>query len=342
MANCKKIWWLLPLYCLAAGGLAAAVLQGLAGFAQHAAAKEGLLFCAMLVIAGSQALWIVLAYPTKVGLAAYAFATGLLTGCLAAWLHGLAEGWLIYDVHTQSPCAGGEALSAIRWLLYPALLLIFSITVALQRRLAETERRYAQQQDAVALLREAELFKLRQQLQPHFLYNSLNAISALVITAPDKAGEMISRLADFLRTAVKQGRAEQTPLAEELDYLRQYLWIEAVRFGDRLRIDWSGGELAAAATIPPFLLQPVMENAIRFAVYGTSGPVTVSVLIEHNEEMLRVTIRNPYDASMEESKGTGFGLEGIRRRFYLIYARHDLLQTAASDGHFTTTLLIPQ
>lgn len=341
MMNSKQIWWLLPALCIA-GGLAAGMLLFTVGdFEGRFAAKEGFVFAATLILCTSQALWIIRAYPTRVGILVYALATGAITGSLAAWLHGLLESWMLNDNQKLLYATWLERTVSERWILYPALLLLFSVIVALHRRMAETERRYALQQDAVALLKEAELFKLRQQLQPHFLFNSLNAISALTITAPDKAVEMVNRLANFLRTAVKQGKSELVPLSEELDYLRQYLWIEAVRFGDRLHIKWKMDE-GVAAQIPPFLLQPLMENAIRFGVYGRTGEVTISIHIAMDRNILRITIANPYDPTMKASGGTGFGLEGIRRRLWLIYARQDLLQTAEADGHFSTTLLIPQ
>ena len=325
MANSKRIWWLLPAFSALAGLATGLLLHLLAGLDTRIAAKEGIALAATLILTCSQALWIIRAWPTKVGILVYAIAAGLSSGVIAAWLHGVIAGSLLSGNRSLIYTEWLHRTAPDRWILYPALLLLFSVVIALYRRIAQTEQRYAQQQDAAALLKEAELFKLRQQLQPHFLYNSLNAVSALTITAPDKAGEMIGRLADFLRTAVKQGRNELVPLREELDYVRQYLWIEAVRFGDRLQIEWSGDE-EKAARIPPFLLQPLMENAIRFGVYGRTGTVTISVRIELEGNMLSIRINNPYDASMKASSGTGFGLQGIRRRLWLIYARQDLLQ----------------
>lgn len=342
IVSSRQVWWMLPLFCVFAGSVVSTLLATLAGLDVAFAIKEGVAMAITLLLVCSQALWIIRCYPTRVGLLVYAFAAGIGTGSLAAWLHRVIAKLLFNTTERIEFAAWMQQLTLVRWVLYPALLLLFSIVIALYRRMAETERRYSLQQDAAALLKEAELFKLRQQLQPHFLYNSLNAISALTITAPDKATEMISRLADFLRTAVRQGKNELVPLNEELDYLRQYLWIEAVRFGDRLNIDWAGESAVDGARIPPFLLQPVMENAIRFAVYGKTGAVTISILIEAAAEILRITIRNPFDPTMKPSFGTGFGLEGIRRRLWLTYARQDLLQTSEAEGHFTTTLLIPQ
>jgi two-component system LytT family sensor kinase len=96
------------------------------------------------------------------------------------------------------------------------------------------------------------------------------------------------------------------------------------------------------AEIPPFLLQPLLENAIKFGLYGKTGTVTITMHIQLQSPMLVISISNPYDASMQASGGTGFGLESIRRRLYLLYARADLLETQKDNEIFTTILKIPQ
>jgi hypothetical protein len=338
----KKIWWLLPAICSAAGLVAALLLWNLARFHWSFSIKEGFVLAGALTLTTSFAFILIKAYPTKVGILPYAALIGGLSGAIGAWLHGVAQSWLLLPVEELRHAGWLHHALPVKWVLYPALLLLYSITLALYRRMDEIESRYALQQDAAALLKEAELFKLRQQLQPHFLYNSLNAVSSLIITSPDKAGEMISRLADFLRASVRQGRSDLVSLEEELDYLRSYLWIEAVRFGDRLNIEWTDEEIVTNAKLPPFLLQPVMENAIRFGVYGKTDHVTIGIGIQLRSGMLHIIVTNPYDPSMKAAGGTGFGLEGIRRRLYLMYARQDLVQTTQEGGYFTTTIQIPQ
>lgn len=342
MTGSKKIWWLIPAICLGAAVLTLVLLLELGGLRPMLAFKEGLAMGIALLLTVLPAMLLINAYPTKVGILVYAIVAGLVLGMLGAELHCIARTLLMSDAEMLEDAVWITRSQPSLWILYPGLLLFFCVFQAQQRRISEIQERYAQQQDAASLLKEAELFKLRQQLQPHFLYNSLNAISALTIAAPDKATEMISRLADFLRTAVKQGKQEQVPLREELDYLRQYLWIEAVRFGDRLRIEWHGQEDWDAVLLPPFLLQPLMENAIRYGVYGKTGAVTISIHIGLQEGMLHICIRNPYDPSLKPARGTGFGLEGVRRRLWLVYARQDLLLTDEADGFFQTTLQIPQ
>jgi LytS/YehU family sensor histidine kinase len=222
---------------------------------------------------------------------------------------------------------------------------IFTIWLAtitsFRKNMAALDQRFQQQNDASILLKEAELFKLRQQLQPHFLYNSLNSISALIMIAPDKAQEMIGKLSDFLRSSVKRESEETIAVEEELRYMQSYLAIESVRFGDRLQVRFEK-DYTDDAVIPPFLLQPIMENAIKFGLYGNTGNVTITIHIALVDSMLVLTITNPYDPDMQPPKGTGFGLEGVKRRLYLLYARTDLLETQSADSRFTTILKIPQ
>jgi two-component system LytT family sensor kinase len=130
-----------------------------------------------------------------------------------------------------------------------------------EKRKAEAER----------LARDAELYNLRQQLQPHFLFNSLNSINALIGFKPDEARRMIHQLSDFLRGTLKKDDQLLVPLNDELTHLNLYLDIEKVRFGHRLQTEVSCDERASAALLPSMLLQPIVENAIKFGLYEHKG-----------------------------------------------------------------------
>ncbi len=158
---------------------------------------------------------------------------------------------------------------------------------------------------------------------------------------PAKAQDMIGKLSDFLRSSVKRDGQEKIPLPEELQYIEAYLAIEAVRFGDRLKVEFDK-QVQNDAEIPPFLLQPVLENAIKFGLYGRLGQVVITVNIKQEEGMLYIVVTNPYDKENQPQHGTGFGLEGIKRRLYLLYARTDLLTLNNNENDFITTLKIPQ
>ncbi len=197
--------------------------------------------------------------------------------------------------------------------------------------------------DTEQLAREAELAQLRQQLQPHFLFNSLNSINALVVSQPELARKMIQQLSDFLRGTVKKDDRQLVTLEEELHQLSLYLDIEKVRFGYRLQSVIKSDEESKGCKLPPLLLQPIVENAIKFGLYDTIGEITISIEATKEQGQLVIRVRNPYDpATAQPRQGTGFGLNSIARRLYLIYFNSNLLETSSADSIFTTTIKIPQ
>ncbi|RTL59367.1 MAG: sensor histidine kinase [Sphingobacteriales bacterium] len=197
--------------------------------------------------------------------------------------------------------------------------------------------------EAEQLTKEAELFKLRQQLQPHFLFNSLNSISALVGTRPDEARKMIQQLSDFLRGTLKREEHQWISLKEELQYLQLYLEIEKVRFGNRLSTNIESDDKTGEMKIPAMLLQPLVENAIKFGLYDTTGETTIVLHASAVDNVLQITVQNPFDPETSSPKqGTGFGLSSVQRRLYLLFGRHDLVSTKADHNLFITTVKIPQ
>ncbi|MEJ6982569.1 histidine kinase [Pedobacter sp. P351] len=209
-----------------------------------------------------------------------------------------------------------------------------------QQEQKESEGRKA---DAERLARDAELYKLRQQLQPHFLFNSLNSISALIGRRPDEARTMIYQLSDFLRGTLRKEENEFVSLEEELQHLQLYLDIEKVRFGHRLKTEIKQDEGCSSLILPAMLLQPLVENAIKFGLYDTTGEVTIVIEAKCVQKYLVLIIQNPYDTNTVRPKsGTGFGLESIKRRLYLLFARTDLIDAKGENDIFTTSVRIPQ
>lgn len=202
----------------------------------------------------------------------------------------------------------------------------------------EERKRHAEK-----LAREAELFKLRQQLQPHFLFNSLNSINALIGSRPPEARKMVQQLSDFLRGTLKKEEHQWVTLKEELQYLQLYLDIEKVRFGHRLNTLVETDEESEKMKLPALLLQPIVENAIKFGLYDTTGETTISIKAGNREKKLFIEVTNPFDPETSAPRqGTGFGLSSVRRRLFLLFARTDLLKTEAKENHFITTITIPQ
>jgi two-component system LytT family sensor kinase len=196
--------------------------------------------------------------------------------------------------------------------------------------------------DAEKMTKEAELFKLRQQLQPHFLFNSLNSINALIGSRPEEARKMVQQLSDFLRGTLKKEETQWVTMQEELQYLQLYLDIEKVRFGNRLETRIECEEGIAKLRIPTLLLQPIMENAIKFGLYDTTGETVIRLEAKKSEHEMVIRVMNPFDPETSSPKqGTGFGLKSVQRRLYLLFARNDLLKTEVDGNIFTTIVRIP-
>lgn len=193
------------------------------------------------------------------------------------------------------------------------------------------------------LNKEAELYKLRQQLQPHFLFNSLNSISALIVSRPEQARTMIHQLSDFLRSTLKKEEQQWTSLSDEFQYLELYLAIEKVRFGHRLNTIIESDENSRQMKLPNMLLQPVVENAIKFGLYDTMGEVLIRIHAAATGNQLTISVQNPFDRDTALTmQGTGFGLSSVQKRLQLVFARHDLLTTSTEGDIFSTIIKIPQ
>ena len=207
----------------------------------------------------------------------------------------------------------------------------------------EQREQLKRQQKIEDLAKEAELLSLRQKLQPHFLFNSLNSISALVVAKPELARTMIHQLSDFLRSTLRQEENKKISVIEEIKQLELYLAIEKVRFGHRLNTLIEIEE-DLNAHVPAMILQPVVENAIKFGLYDTVGTVDINIKVKMFNTMVNIEVSNPFDPQTRNAndKGTGFGLNSIQRRLYLLYARNDLLHTKEENGLFITTINIPQ
>jgi sensor histidine kinase YesM len=209
-------------------------------------------------------------------------------------------------------------------------------------RLAQKEQQLIVENENSRLAREAELFKLRQQLQPHFLFNSLNSVVALIGSKSKEAQKMVQNLAQFFRSTVTHGDATLISVAQEFTHLKLYLQIEEKRFGHRLKVNLNLPNDCQAKKLPPLIVQPLLENALKFGLYGTTGAVQIDVEVQYQKSFVQIKINNPFDEDSALEKGTGFGLKSVNRRLYLIYGRTDLLRTHTENGRFTCHLKIPQ
>ena len=260
-------------------------------------------------------------------------------------LYSILLNWLFHFIFS----ANNEYLSFIEKsmpirLMYAFLMVAFiSVLNWMFSQMEEKQTQDQRKAETDQIVIEVELVRLRQQLQPHFLFNSLNSISALAGSKPNEAREMIQKLSDFLRGTLKKEEQKIVTLKEELEHLNLYLDIEKVRFGYRLQTILNVDEKTLFLKLPPLLIQPIVENAIKFGLYDTIDAITISIDATIENELLCISVKNPYDSeTLRANEGLGFGLTSIQRRLQLLYARNDLMLTEKKENIFTATLKIPQ
>ncbi|MEK6649668.1 MAG: histidine kinase [Bacteroidota bacterium] len=228
--------------------------------------------------------------------------------------------------------------------LFGGGVLLYLLAVATHYLLAafehsrESERRSF---EAQLLARDSELKALRAQVDPHFLFNSLNSISALTSADPAAARTMTERLAAFFRASVAAGRRELLTLGEELDLARRYLEIEQVRFGERLRVQITASDEARNCRVPPLVLQPVVENAVKHGIAHAVTGGCIDILGERQGSLLHVRVTNPVDPDAPPASGTSFGLQAVRDRLRAMAPKDATVDARLVDDRFIVDILLP-
>jgi len=192
-------------------------------------------------------------------------------------------------------------------------------------------------------LNSARLNMLKAQINPHFIFNSLNSISSLTLTNPEKAHEMVINLSEFLRYTVGKYEEQFVSLKNEIQAIRHYLEIEQVRYGDRLTLDIACDIQDEGWEVPALIVQPLLENAIKHGLHERADQTMISVTcMSKSGNTLDISVSNEYDEDGVVPKGEGIGLVNVTNRLQLLYHRSDLLSINKSDGTFIATLTIPK
>ena len=191
------------------------------------------------------------------------------------------------------------------------------------------------------LVTRAEIKSLKFQINPHFIFNSLNSISALTSIDPERAKSMILKLADFLRYTLSNNDTQQNKLSEEIKNIKLYLEIEKIRFEDKFEYCEELENGCCDVNVPNMILQPLFENAIKHAVYETLDTVTLSLKCERKENYLNITLENNYDSGVKSKRGAGVGIDNIKKRLELIYGLKDLLKISKDKNIFRVNMHIP-
>lgn len=223
-------------------------------------------------------------------------------------------------------------------------VLYYSITVLifyLIKYYQDMQERLNRELELQNLLKDSELRMLKSQINPHFIFNSLNSISALTISKSESAREMVIKLSDFLRYSLGKDSVEMNTLEEEIKNASLYLDIEKVRFGSKLNFEKEVLDSCLKVEVPNLILQPLFENAVKYGVYESIDKVTIRLKCETHDEMLHILISNNFDSEAMPLKGEGIGLGNVKKRLSLVFGRNDLLEIDQKENEFSVTMKIP-
>jgi two-component system, LytTR family, sensor histidine kinase AlgZ len=263
-------------------------------------------------------------------------ASGLWVELMRLWVSALVA--LPLFTEAAARYAGHDPL------LFAAGVLLFLLALTVHYLLLafELARQAEQRQLRMEVLaREAELRALRAQLDPHFLFNGLNSISALTAVDPAGARRMCVLLADFLRDTLNVSSRDRIPLVEELALTDRFLGIEQVRFGDRLQVERHVDGAAAQCRVPPLLLQPLVENAVTHGIAGLLEGGVIRLDVSRRDRRLSIAIENPRDIDSPRSGRRGVGLENVRQRLIAMFGADARIDTRADDARYRVELAMP-
>ena len=205
----------------------------------------------------------------------------------------------------------------------------------------ESKEALNREMQALVAARDSELRALKAQINPHFLFNSLNSISALTAVDAARAREMCVRLSDFLRSSLRMGERETVPLSEEVELAHNYLGVEQVRFGGRLRVEQEIAEDCAKALVPPLLLQPLVENAVKHGIASMVEGGTIHLDAWLVENAMHIRVQNPFDPEGATARRNGLGLQIVKRRLEARYGDRAAMVAESGDRNYRVEILVP-
>ncbi len=269
----------------------------------------------------------------------------LAAGIMSSLWVLIARGLAHLLAYWPSFAAAPEHLNRTASLLFVSGVMLYLLSVGLHYVLLAMQQSQATEQRlnaAKLLARDAELRALKTQINPHFLFNSLHSISALTSIDAGRARDMCVALADFLRLTLGMGEKEVISLEEELVLLRKYLAVEQIRFGARLRMEEEIETASLALTLPPLLLQPLIENAVNHGIASLpeGGWIKLQVHGNGNDE-LHLSVANNYDPETPPRRRSGVGLVNVQQRMEARYGKRARFTVNKLDGRFEVSLEIP-
>lgn len=329
-ASLGAVALVVSVYLLTRGGVAAGVAiaaalppAGLLGLAGLAARFP----CRAIPLRRSSATRILFTH-----LASAAVAGGVWILAWQSWLQTLSRVTAVVVAPDASLLFG---LGVLLYLMAVAVhYLVLEIDAA--REAEEAALRYE------VLAREAQLKAFKAQIDPHFLFNSLNAVAALCGTRPQHAREMSQLLADFFRQTLRLGGLDRVTLAQEIDLVSRYLAIEKIRFGDRLAIRVTADDDSQKIEVPPLILQPLVENAVRHGIASMVDGGSIDLTAAARDGMISIVVENPADPDRTGGEGEGIGLANVRGRLATFFSGRASMRAHESEGRYRVEIEVPR
>jgi sensor histidine kinase YesM len=262
---------------------------------------------------------------------------------LAIWI-AAALGWQAVLVRLAGAAHSDETLAPLVILHFFAGSIGLFVAVISHYMLAAFDRSVVAERRALelrVLARESELRSLRSQLDPHFLFNSLNSVAALATTDPQAARRMCLLMAAFFRKSLGLGGQQSIALSEEISLAETFLAIEEVRFGERLRKRFDVAEDALTLAVPPLVLQPLVENAVHHGVAHLVDGGEVTVRAHRRDGLLELAVENPCDPERPASRGAGVGLQNVRSRIETLFGHRASVDVNAGTNDFRVAIVLP-
>jgi hypothetical protein len=323
------------------------VLAALVALAADTAWAEALAFALPLalvfsVAAGFSAMYLCRAYPLSGrGSMATALAPAGAAVVMATVWSAMASGWA-----SVLRAAGLDIVltAPLKAMLFGLGLVLYGLCVLGHYLIVEFERTRAAERrelELQVLAQDAELRMLRTQVDPHFLFNSLNSISALTSLDPQRARVMTQKLSDFFRRSLGLQASRNVPLADEVKLVEDFIAIEQVRFGSRLCAEIEVGAGAGECLVLPMLLQPLVENAVKHGIGGLPEGGKVQVSARREGSILRIEVVNDVDADQAPRPGQGIGLANVRQRLHAAHAHEASVQWTREPTSFRVSVTLP-
>jgi two-component system sensor histidine kinase AlgZ len=255
-------------------------------------------------------------------------AVGYAASWIAVLAFELALAWFLYHV-VRGLIPGGPAMPFTQ----VAVVVLFVTGVTL----AYFDLRSRALSPAIA---EARIQALQARIRPHFLYNSINAVLSLMRTEPRRAERALEDMADLFRVLMADNRT-LAPIGQEVELAKQYLAIEAIRLGERLRVAWNIERMPGDALIPPLVLQPLLENAVYHGIEPTEAGGEIAIDVARSGNQVVISLANPYPAEGRQSAGNRMAIANIRERLQLHFDAEADMRSETSGGIYRVTIRLP-